>query len=159
METEFRRAQLDDAPRIMRLINDAFRTERFFIDEDRVDIDAVRTRLGQGDFLLAEEDGALLGCVYVEVRGERGYFGLLAVDSAKRRSGLGTRLMNAAEDRARAARCRFMDLTVVNLRKELPPFYTARGYVESGTEPFPAAARAKMPCHLVRMTKDLRLSI
>ncbi len=63
--------------------------------------------------------------------------------------------MAAAEDRAHSAGCCFMDLTIVNLRRELPQYYGARGYVESGTEPFPAAARAKMPCHLVRMTKAL----
>ncbi|HUJ95076.1 MAG TPA: GNAT family N-acetyltransferase [Terriglobales bacterium] len=154
-EAPFRVAGSQDAEAVMRLINNAFRAERFFIDEDRVDLEAVRTRMAQGEFLLVEEDGALVGCVYLELRGERGYFGLLAVDRANQRSGLGTRLMKAAEDRARAAGCRFMDLTVVNLRKELPAFYGARGYVESGTEAFPASARAKMPCHLVKMTKVL----
>jgi hypothetical protein len=43
----------------------------------------------------------------------------------------------------------------VNLRQELPAYYRKFGYMESGVEPFPAAARAKMPCHLVRMTKPL----
>ncbi len=148
-------AGLRDAEAIVHLINAAFRSERFFIDEDRVDIEGVRTRLTQGEFLLAEEAGVPVGCVYLERRGERGYFGLLAVNPKKQRLGLGSRLMTVAEERCRAAGCRFMDLTVVNLRKELPRFYGARGYVESGTEPFPAAARAKMPCHLVRMTKDL----
>jgi len=144
-----------DAESIVHLVNVAFGPERFFIDEDRVDLEKVRTLLAQGKFLLAEERGMLTGCVYVEVRGERGYFGLLAVDPAKQRAGLGSSLMTAAEEHCRAAGCRFMDLTIVNLRKELPRFYGARGYVESGTEPFPAAARAKMPCHLVRMTKAL----
>jgi GNAT superfamily N-acetyltransferase len=99
----------------------------------------------------------LAGCVYAELRGERGYFGLLAVDPTMQRSGLGSRLMDAAEQYCREAGCQFMDLTVVNLREELPEFYRRRGYAESGsgTEPFPAAARAKMPCHLVRMSKPL----
>lgn len=145
----------EDAEAITRLINVAFRTERFFIDEDRVDLDKVRTFMAQGEFLLAEYDGKLAGSVYVELRGERGYFGLLAVDPARQKSGLGSRLITSAEERCRAAGCRVMDLTIVNVRKELPAFYGARGYVESGTEPFPAAARAKMPCHLVRMTKPL----
>jgi len=154
-EAALRRAGPKDAESIVHLVNVAFRSERFFIDEDRVDLEKVRALLAQGEFLLAEEKDALAGCVYVELRGERGYFGLLAVDPARQRSGLGSRLMKAAEERCRAAGCRFMDLTIVNLRKELPRFYGERGYVESGTEPFPAAARAKVPCHLVRMTKDL----
>ena len=154
-ELPMRLAGPKDAESIVHLVNVAFGPERFFIDEDRVDLEKVRTLLAQGKFLLAEERGMLTGCVYVEVRGERGYFGLLAVDPAKQRAGLGSSLMTAAEEHCRAAGCRFMDLTIVNLRKELPRFYGARGYVESGTEPFPAAARAKMPCHLVRMTKAL----
>lgn len=144
-----------DADAIKQLVNIAFRLERFFLDEDRVDLDKVRALMAQGEFLLAEEEGKLAGCVYVELRGERGYFGLLAVDPARQKSGLGSRLITAAEDHCRAAGCRLMDLTIVNLRKELPAFYGARGYVESGTEPFPAAAHAKIPCHLVRMTKPL----
>jgi N-acetylglutamate synthase-like GNAT family acetyltransferase len=154
-EASFRLAEAKDAEAIMHLVNAAFRTERFLIDEDRLDLEEVRTRMAKGEFLLAEEEGALVGCVYVELRGERGYFGLLAVDPKKQRAGLGSQLMTAAEERCREASCRFMDLTIVNLRKELPEFYGARGYVESGTEPFPAAARAKMPCYLIRMTKDL----
>ena len=149
------RAQLADAEAISRLVNHAFRTERFFIDEDRTGPDKVRELLQQGTFFLAEDDGVLVGCVYAELRGERGYFGLLAVDPGKQGSGLGSRLMDAAEQYCRQASCQFMDLTVVNLPRELPDFYRRRGYEESGIEPFPAAARAKMPCHLVRMSKPL----
>jgi len=47
-----------------------------------------------------------------------------------------------------------MDLTVVNLRTELPAMYHRLGYRENGIEPFPVAS--KLPCHLVRMTKPLR---
>lgn len=148
-------AQAADAEAIAHVVNHAFRSERFFIDEDRTSPDKVRELLQLGTFLLARENGALAGCVYTELRGERGYFGLLAVHPTKQRSGLGSRLMDAAEQYCREAGCQFMDLTVVNLRKELPDFYGRRGYTENGTEPFPAASRAKMPCHLVRMSKPL----
>ena len=136
-------------------MNHAFRNERFFIDEDRTDPGEVRELLQQGTFLLAKEGAELIGCIYTEVRGDRGYFGLLAVDPTKQGSGLGSRLMDTAEQYCREAGCQFMDLTVVNLRKELPDFYRRRGYTENGTEPFPAAAQAKMPCHLVRMSKPI----
>ena len=91
----------------------------------------------------------------MEVRGERGYFGLLAVDPALQRSGVGSRLIAIAEDECRSAGCRFMDLTIVNLRTELPAFYQRLGYVESGTLPFPSEQEANQPCHLVRMSKPL----
>jgi N-acetylglutamate synthase-like GNAT family acetyltransferase len=150
-----RTAQLDDAENIARLVNAAFHVERFFIDADRTNPDKVRELLQKGKFLLVEEDGLLTGCVYAELRGERGYFGLLAVDPSLQRSGLGSRLVAAAEEYCRAADCRFMDLTIVNLRVELPAFYHRLGYVESGTLPFPPDHHPNQPCHLVRMSKPL----
>jgi N-acetylglutamate synthase-like GNAT family acetyltransferase len=151
-----RTAESADAESIAQLVNAAFRPERFFIDADRTNPDKVRELLEKGKFLLAEDDGKLLACVYVELRGERGYFGLLAVDPARQRVGAGSRLIEAAEDYCRAAGCRFMDLTVVNLRKELPGYYRQRGYAENGTLPFPSDQYPpKMPCHLIKMSKNL----
>ena len=152
---ETRTAQLDDAENIARLVNAAFRPERFFIAADRTNPDKVRELLQKGKFLLVEEDGLLAGCVYVELRGERGYFGLLAVDPSLQRSGLGSRMVAAAEAYCRDAGCRFMDLTIVNLRAELPGFYNRLGYAESGTLPFPPDQHPNQPCHLVRMSKSL----
>jgi GNAT superfamily N-acetyltransferase len=150
-----RTAQFEDAENIARLVNAAFRPERFFIDADRTNSEKVRELLQKGKFLLADVAGALAGCVYVELRGERGYFGLLAVDPAVQRSGLGSRLVTAAEEYCRGANCAFVDLTIVNLRTELPPFYNRLGYVENGTLPFPSDQYPNQPCHLVRMSKPL----
>ncbi len=150
-----RTAQLEDAESIARLVNAAFRPERFFIDADRTSPEKVRALLQKGKFLLAEQTGALAACVYVELRGERGYFGLLAEDPARQRTGLGSRLVDAAEEYCRAAGCHFMDLTIVNLRTELPAFYRGLGYVESGTLPFPSDQHPNQPCHLVKMSKLL----
>jgi N-acetylglutamate synthase-like GNAT family acetyltransferase len=150
-----RTAQLEDAENIARLVNAAFRPERFFIDADRTNPEKVRALLQKGKFLLTEEAGVLIGCVYVELRDERGYFGLLAVNPELQRSGLGSRLVAAAEEYCRAARCHFVDLTIVNLRTELPAFYRRLGYVESGTLPFPSDQHPNQPCHLVRMSKPL----
>ena len=97
--------------------------------------------MAKGTFLVAEKGGAPVGCVYVEERGERGYFGLLAVDPAEHGKGLGRMLVEAAEDRFRRAGCRAVDISVVDLRTELPPFYRRLGYVETGTAPFPDPER------------------
>jgi predicted N-acetyltransferase YhbS len=129
IQMKTRAAEPKDAENIERLVNSAFRPERFFIDADRTDPDKVRALLLKGKFLLAEDSGVLAGCVYLEARGERGYFGFLAVDPVRQRSGFGSRLIAAAEDHCRDAGCRFMDLTVVNLRTELPPYYRRLGYV------------------------------
>ncbi|MFY9562422.1 MAG: GNAT family N-acetyltransferase [Terriglobales bacterium] len=155
MNLHLRTATPADADAITRVVNDAYRRERFFIDDDRTSPDKVRALLQKGKFLLLEEDAALVGCVYVEHRGERGYFGLLAVDPQRQRAGLGARLIAAAEQGCRDAGCRFMDLTVANLRTELPPYYRRLGYLENDTLPFPADQHPKMPVHLIQMSKAL----
>jgi hypothetical protein len=63
--------------------------------------------------------------------------------------------MDAAEDHCAKAGSRFMDLRIVNVRKELPSFYHHRGYIETGTEPFPQDLSPKLPCHFVTMSKSL----
>jgi hypothetical protein len=64
-------------------------------------------------------------------------------------------MVEEAESYARAAGCEFMDLRIVNLRTELPPFYRRLGYVETGTEPFVADAKPSQPCHFIKMSKPL----
>jgi N-acetylglutamate synthase-like GNAT family acetyltransferase len=82
-QVRLRIAQLEDAGTIARLVNQAFQVERFFIDGERTNPDAVRELLGKGKFLLAEEDGMLAACVYLEPRGARCYLGLLSVDPGR----------------------------------------------------------------------------
>ena len=155
MNKSIRIAGAADAEAITRLINAAFEVERFFIHHDRIGIDEVRERLETGTFILAEENGALTGCVYVEPRAERAYLGLLSVDPSLQGSGIGKRLVEAGEQHCRAAKCRFMDLRIVNLRTALPPFYEKLGYRPNGTEPFPEDAQPQIPCHFVIMSKPL----
>ena len=93
--------------------------------------------MDRGEFHVLEDEGALAGCVYVELRGERSYVGLLSIDPSRQHGGLGSRLLAVAEDRARGEGCAHMDMLIVNLRKELPPYYGRRGYVETGTAPVP----------------------
>jgi N-acetylglutamate synthase-like GNAT family acetyltransferase len=153
--SEIRTAELADASAIARLVNDAFHPERFFRDADRTDPDKVAEFLQKGKFFMLFEDGILAGCIYTELRGERGYFGLLAVDPQRQRSGIGARLIAAAEQHCRSNGCRFMDLTFVNVRQELPAYYQQFGYVENGTLPFPADRFTVIPVHLVQMSKPL----
>lgn len=152
---QIRIAEPADAPAIAHLVNAAFRSERFFIDADQTDPEKVAALLQKGKFFMLFEEGVLTGCVYIELRGERGYFGLLAVEPQRQRSGIGARLIAAAEQHCRSAGCRFMDLTLVNVRRELPAYYERFGYVENGILPFPADQIAQVPVHLVLMSKPL----
>jgi predicted N-acetyltransferase YhbS len=149
-----RTARAQEAEAIRDLINLAFRVERFFVEGDRIALDEVLERFATGQFLAAGDPP--FGCVYVEPRGERAYLGLLSVDPARQGQGIGKRLMAAAEDRCRELGCRFVDLMIVDVRRELPAFYGSLGYTESGTEPFPAEVPTKIPCCFVRMSKALR---
>ena len=151
-----RTAVLADAPQITAVINDAFRiAEGFFIDGNRITQTEVEELLGKGDFLLAETNGKLNGCVYVELRGERSYLGLLSVDPTTQQIGLGSLLMNEAERYCRERGSHGMDILIVNLREELPSFYQKRGYVERGTTPFPDDVPTRIPCHFINMSKAL----
>src|SRR6185369_15569519 len=136
----------------VRLINDAYR-EHQFVEGDRIDAERLCALLVSGKFLLAMDGSTLAGCVYVEQRGERGYFGLLAVDPSRQRSGLGRYLVVAAETHFREIGCRVVDLETTNVREELPPFYRKLGYADSGTAPFPSEVKTKIPCHLITMSK------
>lgn len=154
-ETKSRFALDEDAEAVARLVNAAFKVERFFIDRDRIDSAKVREMLQTGKYLLVEDRSGPIACVYVEIRGERGYFGLLAVDPAWQGEGLGRRMVIEAEEYARVAGCAFMDLRIVNLRAELPPFYQRLGYLETSTEPFVAHAEPNQACHFIVMSKAL----
>ena len=154
--TRIRIAAPADAPRITDVINAAFRiAEGFFVDGPRISQAEVEQLLVKGAFLLAEADDKLNGCVYVELRGERSYLGLLSVDPSSQQGGLGSLLMLEAERYCRERGSRAMDIYIVNLREELPAFYARRGYVENGTTPFPKDIVTKVPCHFINMSKPL----
>ena len=156
MNPAMRFGEAADVDAIAALVNAAFNRERFYISGDRTNAEKVANLLAKGKFILFFENEELAGCVYVELRGERGYFGLLSVDPERQRSGIGSQLIAAAEDYCREAGCRFMDLTFVNLRLPLPGYYRRFGYVESSTLPFPSDKVApNRPIHLVQMSKLL----
>ena len=155
-DIRIRWAVAGDVEAIVGVVNRAFRrAESFFVERERIDVESLRRMMEKGGFLLAEDGGGLAGCVYLELRGERAYFGLLAVEPSRQRQGVGGRLIREVEEAALGAGCRFMDIQIVNLRAELPPFYRALGYVETGTAPFPAEVATKEACHFILMSKRL----
>ncbi len=150
-----RRAVQSDAAALTQIVNRAFQVEKFFIDTDRITLPQTLDYLDKGVFLVDAAEGVITACVYVELRGDRSYFGLLSVDPARQRAAIGKQMIAAAEGFCRDAGCRFMDILVVNLRQELPPYYRKLGYAESGTSEFPADVATKLPCHFIQMTKAL----
>ena len=68
--------------------------------------------------------------------------------------GLGALMMDAAERRCRQQGDEAIEIRVVNLRTELPPFYLSRGFVETGVEAF-EDPRLFKPAHFITMTLRL----
>ena len=145
----------DDVNALAVLVNAAFRVEQPFIEGDRTNPDGVRAYMVRGKFLLAEDCSSLAGCVFVERRGDRGYLGLLGVDASRQGTGLGRKLMDAAENFFREAGCISIDLRVISARTPLPAFYRHLGYVETGSAPFAPDVPAKVPCHYILMSKTI----
>ena len=149
-------ADLGDVEALVRLINAAFRVELPFIEGDRIDAAGLRSYMAKGKFLVAEDSAGLAGCVYVELRGDRGYLGLLGVDPSRQGTGLGRKLMDDAENFFRQASCVAVDLRVISARTPLPAFYRHLGYLETGTAPFAPDVPVKVPYHYILMSKAIR---
>jgi N-acetylglutamate synthase-like GNAT family acetyltransferase len=154
---DLRLATESDLPALMALINRAFAVESFFKFSERLNPEQTRGYFQSGHFLVSSHKGEIIACIFVEVKGDRGYFGLLAVDPARQRTGLGARLVAAAEEFARERGALHMEMTIVNLREELPAFYEKLGYTVSGTEEIPpeVIGPLKQRCHFIRYTKPL----
>jgi ribosomal protein S18 acetylase RimI-like enzyme len=156
-EFRIRPATPEDARRIIELVNAAFAVEDF-LEGTRTDPERLAVNMQKGTILLAEDErGELAASVYVEIRGSRGYMGMLAVDPARQGRGLAGLLLRAAEDHMRAAGCEAVDITVLSLRPELLPIYRRFGFVENGTEEFAYGRvfREPMDCHCIKMSKPL----
>jgi ribosomal protein S18 acetylase RimI-like enzyme len=149
-----------DRVRLIPLINSAFSIESF-LEGTRTDDQRLAAMMQKGEILLAENSsGQILTSIYTETRGHRGhrgYLGMLAVDPAHQRSGLGKRLLSAAEDHFRASGCEAIDLSVLSLRPELLPIYRRLGFIETGTEEFlmSRALKDDQECHCITMSKPL----
>jgi GNAT superfamily N-acetyltransferase len=157
-----RLATADDIPALIRVINRAYVVEAHLFHGNRTDEAEVRERFARPNacFLAidaperAPSDFTLAATVFVELGGDRSYFGMLSVDPDWQGRGFARELITAAEARGAAAGCAFMDIDVVDRRTELPAFYTKFGYVPVGATPYSSAA-AKVPIQMIRMTKRL----
>jgi sugar-phosphatase len=156
-ELRVRVASAGDCGALAALINSAFAIEKF-LEGERTDPEQLKEMMRKGKFLLGcDAAGQLVASVYVEVRGSRGYFGMLAVHPEHQKNGLGSKMVGAAEEYCRGKGCGAMDLVVLSLRPELPPLYRKLGYAESGVEEFhpPRAFIGNAECHCIVMSKEL----
>lgn len=155
-DIHIRVASIDDRTAMMPAVNEAFAIEKF-LEGTRTDEARLAEMMESGEFLVAQNgSGKIVASVYVEVKGKRGYLGMLAVDPAEQGKGLGRIMVDAVEDYCRKRRCSGVDLVVISLRTDLPPFYRKLGYVETSTEEFHPSRRLKpgVECYCVVMSKE-----
>jgi GNAT superfamily N-acetyltransferase len=145
-----------DTAELVPLINVAFLPEQIAIEGDRINAEKLQPFLDNGRFLVIENAEGLAGCVYAEVRGSRGYIGLLALRPELKGRGLGRVLMSRAEEYLASAGCEAADLRTISARTDLVPMYRHLGYQETGTTAMPPEIPLKMPCHFIIMSKPLR---
>jgi GNAT superfamily N-acetyltransferase len=154
-----RQATAADIAEIVRVTNAAYVVEQFCLQGDRTDAADVAERMRSGRFLVIDDPaqaGALRGLVYLSIEADRGYLGTLSVDPAHQGTGLAKALVSEIEECCQREDLRFLDISVVNLRKELFPFYAKLGFSPVATLPFPRPDKALRSLHLVQLTKALR---
>lgn len=150
-EILFRDAVEADIPALVALVTSAYRgdasragwtTEADLLDGNRIDPEVLRGDIVRANsrVLLAEGDGAILGCAHVSIEDGAGYFGMFAIRPNLQGAGLGKRLLAEAERLAREEwKLPAMRMTVIDVRDELIAFYERRGYRRTGIKkPFPA---------------------
>lgn len=144
-----------DVPAIVALVNAAFALEKAFVDGERTSATEIQELFGKGLFLIADGEGpAPAACAYVEQRGFRAYMGMLSVDPARQGTGLGRAMMDAIEAFCRGRRVRSLDIRILSLRTELPPFYQRLGFVDEGTSPC-ENSNLRQPAHFLLMSKNI----
>jgi ribosomal protein S18 acetylase RimI-like enzyme len=143
-------ARSADAPALKALLEAAYRGDsaRQGWNHEADILDDERTSREELDALIADpavtiltaRDGAnLIGCVAVTRKDAAlAYLGMLCVLPTLQSGGMGRRLLDAAEDLARADGIAAMEMTVIDSRDSLIAWYERRGYRRTGeTRPFP----------------------
>lgn len=145
-----RLATAHDVPAIVALVNSAYRgessragwaTETDLLGGIRIDDERLATTMAtEGNVvLLHEEDGAIVACVHLERRPAYSYLGMLTTKPTLQASGIGRRMLAAAEAWAVTHwQSQAMHMTVIVQRETLIAWYERRGYARTGeTQPFP----------------------
>lgn len=143
-----RRAELRDTEALVDLVNGAYRgesarkgwtTESDLLAGQRTDQEQIQSLIVTGEIWLAERDAELRGCVFFDCPTiDKAYLGMLTVRPTEQGSGLGRRLLQRIEERARETNRKQIEMTVIAQRPELIAWYERVGFRQTGeTRPFP----------------------
>lgn len=152
------KATTADVAELTQLVNSGYRgesskkgwtTEAHLLDGIRIDAMAM-IKYFQDPYITIlkylDKEGKIIGCVYLEVKGERLYLGMLTVSPLSQANGIGRQLLHQAEVVATELSCKSIYMTVIKSRKELIAWYERRGYKATGEIlPFHEGTRFGIP--------------
>lgn len=107
-------------------------------------VDATARRIAQGECLVAERDRQIIGTITLYPSDEDSHcewyrragvshFGQFAVDPAEQRQGIGSRLLEMVEQRARENEATEIALDTAEMADALIAYYRSRGYLPVGS--------------------------
>lgn len=143
------KATLDNVTEITNLVNSAYRgetskkgwtTEANLLEGTRI-TEAELTEIIQNPkntILLYQENNKIIGTVLLTHKKSELYLGMLTISPELQNSGLGRKLLHAAEEFANSLHLPKIVMTVITVREELIAWYKRNGYLDTGKrEPFP----------------------
>lgn len=145
------KATLNKVTEITNLVNSAYRgetskkgwtTEAHILAGSRITESELIEILSDTNntFLLYQENDKIIGTVLLTNKETELYLGMLTISPELQNTGLGKKLLLAAEDFAHSLRLPKITMTVITIREELIAWYQRNGYSDTGKrEPFPAA--------------------
>ncbi len=134
-------AKTTDSLEICELINLAYRsgngwtTELGLVEGDRCDNDAVMEEINtpNSNMFVYKSVSTVQACISVKKIGTKAYIGSFAVHPQRQNSGLGTELLEFAEEHAVSVfKVQNIAMVVLSKRKELIEYYERRGYTRNG---------------------------
>ena len=142
-------AELKDVEEITHLVNSAYRgehskngwtTEADFFEGIRTNVEKLQETMNNPAtfFLKYMENGEIKACVLLENQKTALYLGMLTVSPFLQGSGIGKKLLAAAESKAKELGLPKIFMTVISIRHELIAWYERKGYKSTGEiKPFP----------------------
>ena len=144
------KATLIQVTEITNLVNSAYRgetskkgwtTEANILEGTRITETELTEILSDSTntILVYQENKKIIGTVLLTNKTTELYLGMLTISPELQNTGLGKKLLQAAEDFARTLNLSKITMTVITIREELIAWYNRNGYKDTGNrEPFPS---------------------
>lgn len=127
-----RNVSASDISILVGIINDAYSYQDKAKGEPRTNIKHLTKRIHETDLYVAEKASKVVGCVYLEPRGNALHFGLLTVIPKLRRTGLAPAIVKAIIEYASHNNYSSLELDYMSLAPWLKKYYEKYGFQETG---------------------------